>query len=43
MLKDYAYEELALAIRTVVLNHMYVSPEIAGIGRSETVKKEDNK
>ena len=31
MLEDYAYEELALAIRTVVSNHMYVSPGIAGI------------
>ena len=31
MLEDHAYEELALAIRTVVSNHMYVSPGIAGI------------
>ena len=31
MLKDYAYEELALAIRTVVSDKTYISPGIAGI------------
>ena len=31
MLKDCAFEELALAIRTVVANHPYLSPQITGI------------
>jgi len=35
MLKDCAYEELALAIRTIVSNKTYISPGIAGISKEE--------
>jgi len=35
MLKDYAFEELGRAIRTLVSNRVYVSPGIAGIVKNQ--------